>query len=86
MVDNLPNIIKTVLVEELDLSIDPSEIRDDEPLFSSTIRLDSLGMLRVVIALENKLKIRIDDEDMMKTELETVLSLIDLVRTKARDI
>ncbi len=83
MIDNLPLIIKTVLVDELDISIDPSRISDEEPLFSSMIRLDSLGMLRVVIALEKRLGIRIDDEDLMNAELETVSSLIRLVRDKA---
>lgn len=72
--------IKKTLVKELNLEISPSKIGDDERLYSSSIRLDSLGLLRVILAMETEFEQKIDDEDVMDANLETVASLASLLK------
>jgi acyl carrier protein len=71
------------MVETLDLSIEPENITDETPLYASVIRLDSLGLLHLMVALENEFDCQIDDEDVMEADLTTVASVIELVRVKA---
>ena len=45
--------IKEIMVQVLDLDIAPEQIDDGLSLYSSNIRLDSLGFLHLIIALED---------------------------------
>ena len=73
---------KSILVQELDLTARPEQISDEEPLFSPLIRLDSIGLLKVILALEAAFGVEIDEEDLMQADLETVANLIELVKKK----
>jgi acyl carrier protein len=74
--------VKTILIKELDLSTSADQIGDREALYSPQVRLDSLGLLRVIMALEAEFGVEIDDEDLMEKRLETVSDLVELVATK----
>jgi acyl carrier protein len=51
----------------------------DEPL-----RIDSLGLIRLVAFLENDLGIRIEDEELLAENFATLRSLGALLETKAK--
>jgi acyl carrier protein len=70
--------VKAIMVQVLDLDMLPEQIDDELSLYSSRIRLDSLGFLHLIIALEAEFGRQIDDEDVMEADLETVASLIQL--------
>jgi acyl carrier protein len=70
------------MVQVLDLNMQPEQIDDELSLFSSSIRLDSLGFLHLIIALEEEFGRQISDEDVMEADLETVASLIKLFEDK----
>ena len=74
--------VKAIMVEVLDLDVLPEQIDDELSLYSSSIRLDSLGFLHLIIALEAEFGRQIDDEDVMEANLETVASLIQLFEDK----
>ena len=74
--------VKAIMVQVLDLDIPPEQIDDELPLYSSSIRLDSLGFLHLIIALEAEFGRQIDDEDVMEADLETVGNLIQLFEDK----
>jgi acyl carrier protein len=74
--------IKAIMVQVLDLDLLPEQIDDELPLYSSSIRLDSLGFLHLIIALEAEFGHQIDDEDVMGADLETVGNLIQLFEDK----
>ncbi|WP_273887237.1 acyl carrier protein [Rubrobacter naiadicus] len=71
--------VKKVMVEALDLSLHPDQLDDDLSLYSPVIRMDSLNLLRLIVALEEEFDGQIDDEDVMEADLENVDNLIDLV-------
>lgn len=74
--------IKAIMVQVLDLDLSPEQIDDELSLYSSSIRLDSLGFLRLIIALEAEFGRQIDDEDVMEADLETIAGLIQLFADK----
>jgi acyl carrier protein len=74
--------IKAIMVQVLDLDLSPEQIDDKLSLYSSNIRLDSLGFLHLIIAFEEEFGCQIDDEDVMEADLETVGDLIQLFEDK----
>jgi len=55
--------IKAMLVEELNLDVQPGDIPDDGPLFAEGLGLDSLDALQLAVALEERFGVRVHDED-----------------------
>ena len=74
--------VKAIMAQVLDLDLPPQQIDDELPLYSSSIRLDSLGFLHLVVALEAEFGRQLEDEDVMQANLETVGNLIQLVEDK----
>jgi acyl carrier protein len=74
--------VKAIMVQVLELDLSPEQIDDELPLYSSRIRLDSLGFLHLIIALEAEFGRQIDDEAVMEADLETVGNLIQLFEDK----
>lgn len=73
--------IKAILVRVLDLQLEPESLSDDMSLYSATIRMDSLSLLRLMTAVEEDLNIELDDEMVMDTDFTTVSSLVGLVQS-----
>ncbi len=73
--------IKEILVETLKLEdISPGEIGDDMPLWGEGgLGLDSVDALELMVVLEGKFGIRIDDEEIEPEALATVVQLQALI-------
>ena len=73
--------IKEILVETLKLQdIAPADIGDDMPLWGEGgLGLDSVDALELMVVLEGKFGIRIDDEEIEPEALATVTHLQALV-------
>ncbi|MEV5317715.1 acyl carrier protein [Streptomyces sp. NPDC052687] len=82
MPDSISLQVKQVLVDILDLDLPAGDIPDQASLYSTTISLDSLTLLRVITAIERGFDCEIDDEAVMTAELVDVGSLVDLVRSQ----
>ena len=74
--------VKRVLVETLDLGIDPAHLADDTSLYSPVIQMDSLNLLHLSVALEEEFDGVLNEEDLMQADLEDVGSVIRLVDAK----
>jgi acyl carrier protein len=75
--------VKEVMIGVLDLGIGADQLADDTSLYSSALQMDSLTLLHLLVALEKEFGIVINDEDVMNADLETVASLIGIVRQAA---
>ncbi|MDQ0229076.1 phosphopantetheine-binding protein [Metabacillus malikii] len=59
----LTSALKELIVDSLDLDIDPHYITDDQPIFGRGLGLDSIDALELFIALEDKYGVTIYDDD-----------------------
>lgn len=66
--------VKALLVDRLDLDVDPTLIGDDQPLFGRGLELDSIDTLELAMAIEEKYEVTITDD-----ETDSLLSLNRLV-------
>jgi acyl carrier protein len=75
--------VRAVLVETLGLEGDAATMDADTRLFGSLPELDSMAVLEVLLALEERFGITIDGEDVTAESFESLGSLTELVRDQA---
>ncbi|MFE2016189.1 phosphopantetheine-binding protein [Streptomyces sp. NPDC059491] len=78
--DDVATKVRALMVDALDLRLDPQDIGAQASLYSPMIQLDSLNLLQLLLAVETEFGGHIEDEDVMEADLETVGDLIELVR------
>lgn len=71
--------VKRVVVRESRLSIDPSQVSDAEPLQGELLRVTSMGLLGMLVRLEDELEVTLPDDIFAGRSLHTVADLIDVV-------
>ncbi len=79
---NLNDEIKETIVEVLNLNIKPNEIDDDVLLFEGGIGLDSIDGLELLVAVERKFDIEIDDNDLGSDIIKNVNNLAAFIQGK----
>jgi acyl carrier protein len=68
--------VKQMLVENLMLKIGATEIGDDQPLFGpSSLGLDSVDALQLVVALDKNYGLKLSDTEMARKTMQTVNSI-----------
>jgi acyl carrier protein len=80
--DRIPSteLLKRLIVESLNLEgVTPESIGDDDPLFDGTLGLDSIDALELVVAIEKKFGIKVKSDDVDRSSLATVASLVRFV-------
>ncbi|HQR45575.1 MAG TPA: phosphopantetheine-binding protein [Thermoanaerobaculia bacterium] len=84
--DELKARIRSLIVRQLKLEIDPATIRDDTPLFGDAaegLGLDSIDALELVLGVEKEFGIKIQDEEVGVKAFASVNALSDFIRQKA---
>jgi acyl carrier protein len=56
--------VSEIVVEQLDLSVDPGWITNDQPLFGRGLELDSIDALELMIGIEEQFFVSINDDEM----------------------
>ena len=81
----LPEIkleIKRLIIDTLNMgSVNPEEIRDDVPLLSgdNVITIDSIDVIEVVVAIQKRFNVRMDDQNLVRHIVNTVNTLAEFV-------
>jgi acyl carrier protein len=84
--------LKTLIVERLKLEVDPSSIQDDAPLFGGAdagaeggLALDSVEALEIVVGIEEKWGIVIEDDSVANEfySIDTLSGLLMRLLTPA---
>src|SRR2546427_3094966 len=78
---NTQNLIERFIIDEILPAGARTTIDPDAPLISSGI-IDSLGLLRLISFLEEKLGVMIGDGDVVPEHFETVAKIDDFVERK----
>jgi len=81
MADTL-DAVREVLIDALELSQSPDDLRPETALFGALPELDSFGVVALVGALEDRFDITIDDEEFGAELFETVGTLCAFVEEK----
>lgn len=76
--------VKDVLVKTLDLHDRADDLTPDTELFGSLPELDSMAVLELMEALEERFGITVDDDELTGETFETLGTLSDFVADKTR--
>ena len=71
-----------MIVETFNIdTIHPEDIKDNVPLLSgeNTIKIDSIDVLEIVIAIQRKFDVRIDDQNLARHVINTVNTIAEFV-------
>lgn len=79
----LKRSIKDLIIGRLKLEMSPDDIVDDAPLFGDGLGLDSIDALELVLGLEQKFGIKVEDEEVGKRIFASVDALATYVAEKA---
>lgn len=76
-------VINTI-VEALNLNhLDKGTIRPETPLVHEGLGLDSVDVLEVIVAIEQRFKVKVPDAQTAKKNFATIGSIADFVKTHA---
>jgi acyl carrier protein len=75
--------VKNLLTDVLSLGPAGQALTADTPLLGALPELDSMAVVGVIAALEDRFGIAIDDDDISASTFETVGSLADFVAQKS---
>lgn len=81
--DNLKPRIKAMIVERLFLTVEPSQIGDDEPLMEA-YGVDSVLLLELAIGMEEDFGVSMEDADFNVESFRTVNSIAQFIEDKGR--
>ncbi|WP_075618278.1 phosphopantetheine-binding protein [Paenisporosarcina indica] len=59
----LTDRLKEIIVERLDLEIDPKLITDDQPIFGRGLGLDSIDALELFVVIEDEFNVTVYDDN-----------------------
>ena len=71
--------VRSVLVNQLKVSLPPEQIELDAPLFGTGLGLDSVDAVELVVAIETEFGIHLPEGAAGPAQFRTVHSLIELV-------
>ena len=77
--------VKRIVVRESRLSIDPESVGDDEPLDGQLLRVTSLGLLGMLIRLEDELAVTLPDDLFAGRVIKTVADLAAVIESRSDD-
>ena len=76
-------IVRSFILSEFLEGEDPSELDDSTPLVSTGV-IDSVATLKLLTFLEEKFGIRVDPDEAVEENLETIETIVGLVQSKLR--
>jgi acyl carrier protein len=71
--------LRDVLIERMRLRREPDELDADAALFGSGFGLDSLDAVELVVCLDSELGVRVADGALLRQDMRTLNTLVDLV-------
>jgi acyl carrier protein len=72
--------IKVLIIETSKIpDIQPEDIVDDAPIFGEGLGLDSIDSLEIVLALQKKYGVGIDDQNLARNILQSIDTIADFV-------
>ncbi|MCK4258402.1 MAG: hypothetical protein KAX49_05455 [Halanaerobiales bacterium] len=73
--------IKEMIIERLELDIEPEEIENDAPLFDEGLGLDSVEGLEITVGLEETFDILIESDEPLTNEFYSIDTLAEFINS-----
>lgn len=81
--EELLQSLKVNIIEQLNLvDMTPEQIADDEILFGGGLGLDSIDALEVIVMLERKYGVKINNQEEGKVALRSIRSIAEYIESK----
>ena len=74
-------LIKQFIKDDLASDVDLGDLDENKPLLESGI-IDSLGILKLIAFMEKQFGIRVEDEELIPENFETLLAICSMVARK----
>jgi len=77
--------VKKLIIETLKYeNVRPEDILDDVSFFSgeNTIKIDSIDVIELVVSIQKKFSVKIDDQNLAKDVINTVNTISEFVYTQ----
>ena len=81
--DEILTTLKEILINNLNISLNPEEIDENESLFEGGFELDSVDMLEIVAGVDEKYNIALTDKD--SEYFENLNKLSSYIESKITD-
>jgi acyl carrier protein len=81
--DDMKTQLRTLFVQALHLQIDPVEVKDTNLV--TTLGIDSIGVLEILVRVENTFRITIDDTDMSPDLVDSLEALSAYITDRQAD-
>ena len=82
----IENRIKTVIKKRLKLKVKMGELSKDTPLIGKGLGLDSIGVLELVVGLEEEFNIMFEDSELNIELFRNIGSLTDYINKKLAEL
>ena len=82
---NVAEDIKTMLADVLSLGARKSQLNESTPLLGSIPELDSMAVVNVITAMEDRFGISVSDDEISADTFATLGSLVGFVEGKLKD-
>jgi acyl carrier protein len=76
--------IKEVLLEDLDANLEVADLKDDLSLYEDGVGLDSISIVNLIVMIEKKFNISLEEEDLNEELFKSINHLTDVVYTKTK--
>lgn len=77
--------LKRLLVKKLRLhGVAPETIADDAPLLQGPLGLDSIDILELAVAVEERYQVKVSDEQLGREAFRSIAALAEFLRTDDR--
>lgn len=73
--------IKTLIVDQLRLNIDPNQIDSHAPIFGEALGLDSIDALELIVGIESHFGVKVTDPNAWKKILYSVKTLAEYLQS-----
>jgi acyl carrier protein len=80
--DQLKHDIKQLIIDTLNINdVKPEDVPDDAPLFgeNNVMGLDSIDGIEIIMAVQRKYNVRMDDQNVARFILESINTIADFV-------
>jgi acyl carrier protein len=77
--NDLVEELKTILIDSLDLDVKPDDITGETTFFHDGLGLDSIDVLELVVAIEQRWNVRIDSRELGEQVFVSVGALADYI-------